>query len=217
MVTKVESLTSVAQPPKKESFGQLLELVVEGQNYAEFFGTFRPETPDDMLRLKRKVDACFEKCTAWEAEAAGYAGEGQYYLDLAKPHTDKARALRNKSDGLKTYMVMQMREAGFERIPGETHAAVLNVSKVPATKFGRDCEAADAAKFGPLVSVTPRQYNWDLKEACVKLKAITKKIDGGEALDDFEKELIAIARLEYSAKLKFETPILRSVTEGTTK
>lgn len=158
----------------------------------------------DRLELKAKIDASYFKIEEWEAEAASWGGRVEYFQELANEYKKKEQALANKAKGHREYMAFRMREHGLEELQGNHHSVLVERISNPKTVIAKSrltAKAADARDFPGFVSVTPRQYDWDLNAIKAELKKIEKKKPAD--LTDADKKLLEVASLKWSYKVKF--------------
>lgn len=190
---------------KRRTLHEILAEVSENDQYAEFFGSFKPESERAMVELAEKIEASYHKIDEWEDAAARWHGSASRYQTLADSAKDTGDALLNRAKRLKAYMAFELRSNGFEKMPGVSVSAVVKRASNPRTIIGRGATPMDLKKFPDMVEQIPRSYSFDTKSVCATLKAIDKKLaaDPKAELSDMEKELLTFARLEYSYSLQF--------------
>jgi hypothetical protein len=136
--------------------------------------------------LRDKVDATHRYLQWLDFYAEAREAEAARLSEAA----EKARA---RADRLREYVLTQMKDRQYERLPGEAVSIVRRRSSNPAVELKRPPEPADALTLGPLVRVVPRSYAWNKKEIG-KLAKAGKLPDG----------LAGLVTLTYSERVEFE-------------
>ncbi len=143
------------------------------------------EETGDQLRenIRAKVDSIYHVVTEFEAYAERQAKRAQ--LIVARANTAK-----NRANGLKEYVRIEMERQGIEQLSGNERVIYRKKSNSPECKTVRDPTDADMLALGDkFIRCIPTTYSWQKNSLIRAMKA-------GEQFD--------FARLEYSYSVKLD-------------